>query len=732
MMNSPTYSSDENQTSSGFSQLHTTIQKWIYNQGWEELRSIQEKSIEHVLSADCDIVISAPTASGKTEAFLFPAITHVLANKKEGVDILYISPLKALINDQNRRFQNLCENIDVPLSPWHGDVSSSLKNQLKKKPNGILMITPESLESLLLNNMSWCFHAFNNLSYIVVDEFHAFIGTERGMQLQSLMHRIEFLIGKIIPRIALSATLGEIEKITRYLRPPGGGPCVIIESQKNLSDAKVQLRCYLEKEESDSEHSSSVFDFISNDLYKFLRGKSNLVFANSRNLTEKITSQLTDICNRNHLPNEFFPHHSNLSKQIRENLEGNMQKQQRPATAVCTSTLELGIDIGHVHSIAQVMPPPSISSLRQRLGRSGRRNKPSILRVFIPEKEITKDSHIIDRLRLSTIKTIATINLLIQKKYEPPPDNDYHFSTLLQQTLSVIGQYGGVQAEQLWELLCKTGPFSIINRKLFVIFLKDLGSANLITQATDGQIMIGSKGENLTSHYSFYTAFKTPEEYMLYVNGEIIGSLPISKPLLPGIEIIFAGKRWLVLEIISEQKKILLEPAPAGKPPTFGGDAFSVHDMIRREMLRIFLQQEQPVYLNDQAIHVTKESFQCFHDLKLSQKKGLQTGTTVHIFPWLGDQVVNTLTMLLRKEGLSANCYDGIIDIQNCTLKDYLSTLKKIINLPFPTVTDLASLVNDVIIDKHDHFLSRKLQNLGYGTRFFDIESTKKWIQSQI
>ena len=195
----------------------------------------------------------------------------------------------------------------------------SVKGKQKKQPGGIVLITPESLESLLLSNGAWCAKAFSSLSHIIIDEFHVFLGTERGCQLQSLLHRIEFLLGRTVPRVALSATLGDMEQVARFLRPPAQNySCEIIESKAAGTKLKIQLRGYLNKASQDQQESPTTFEEIVNDLYRILRGKSHLIFTNSRERTEQICVGLSDLCKKNGVPNEFFPHHGNLSKEMRE------------------------------------------------------------------------------------------------------------------------------------------------------------------------------------------------------------------------------------------------------------------------------------------------------------------------------------------------------------------------------------------------------------------------------
>ncbi len=717
--------------STGFEKLHKGVQKWIWSQNWTSLRDIQEQAIDPVLNSDCDIVISASTAAGKTEAAFLPACSRLMKQNPGGVGILYISPLKALINDQFRRLQSLCKILDISVTPWHGDVLRSTKIKQQRNPNGILLITPESLESLLFNQGSWCSNALSDLCYIIIDEFHAFLGTERGCQLQSLMHRLEFLIKRTIPRIALSATLGDMQQVADSLRPNKKLPCKIINSTVSHSDLKLQLRGYLVPAEQ-NETGSSLLEKIISDLYNILRGKSHLIFANSRARTEEIAAKLSDMCKQNLVPNEFFPHHGSLSKEIRESLEARLQKEKFPTSAICTMTLELGIDIGSVDSIAQVTSPHSVASLRQRLGRSGRRGEPAILRLFIPENEITANSHLVDRLRIHTVQCVAMVNLLLKKWYEPATTKQYHFSTLVQQTLSVIGQYGGVQAHQLWSLLCESGPFSSIDQTSFAMFLRALGEIGFITQLEDGQLILGYKGERVVEHFTFYTAFNTPEEYRLEYDGKTIGTVPIDKPLIQGQHIIFAGKRWEVIHVDDKHKLITLKKAKGGKPPQFSGDGLNIHDIVRQEMQQIYGERQTPIYLNETARLALEEGFENFLSLKLDSKQIIQIGNMVHVFPWLGDQVTNTIAVLLRLHDIEADSFAGIIDIRNCTIFDFYNAAKKLISEPKLDGTKLASYIPDTAIEKYDPILPKEIQNIGYGARSFNLDGAYHWLNMML
>lgn len=719
--------------STGFNLLHRDVQRWIWEQNWSQLRDIQERAIQPIIEANRDVIISASTAAGKTEAAFLPACSRIAEMKPDGIGILYISPLKALINDQYRRLLSLGEALDLPVTPWHGDVLGSVKGKQKKQPGGIVLITPESLESLLLSNGAWCAKAFSSLSHIIIDEFHVFLGTERGCQLQSLLHRIEFLLGRTVPRVALSATLGDMEQVARFLRPPAQNySCEIIESKAAGTKLKIQLRGYLNKASQDQQESPTTFEEIVNDLYRILRGKSHLIFTNSRERTEQFCVGLSDLCKKNGVPNEFFPHHGNLSKEMREELEARLQKESLPTSAVCTMTLELGIDIGSVDSIAQVTAPQSVASLRQRLGRSGRRGDAAILRLFISEDEITAESHPLESLRVQTAQSIAMINLLLQRWCEPASDNQYHLSTLVQQTLAVIGQYGGVRASQLWTLLCKTGPFALVDKGMYAALLRALGEHHLITQMGEGPLVLGVQGEKLVEHYSFFTAFNALEEYRLEFGGSVIGTIPLDKPLAVGQTLIFGGHSWQVEDINPDEKYIQLGRGIGGVPPKFTGGEQAVHDVVRQEMRRIYIDNELPVYLNKSAKEALAEGFDYFHRSGLERTSLIEIGSTLHVLPWLGDRTTNTITALLRGTGLEANCFSGIIDIKNCTLATFATSIQTILAKPPPSPEALASKVLTTIVDKHDPYIPVKLRNINYGRRHFDVEGAVRWLADEM
>jgi ATP-dependent Lhr-like helicase len=744
-MNSPASSSEQHQQSSSFFLLSEKVQRWIWEQGWDELRDAQEKAINPILECNTDILISASTASGKTEAAFLPICSFLENNEAESVSALYLSPLKALINDQYGRLTALCEQLNVTVFKWHGDVSSSTKSKFLKKPSGILLITPESLEALFILHGTAIKSIFADLKYLIIDELHSFIGSERGRQLQSLMHRIETVQNRRIPRIGLSATLGDMKLAEIFLRPNSSFPCLQIISSSGGQELRMQIRGYVSSAKSqppvisasdqlapiDIEDNTAAND-ISNHLFTTLRGSTNLVFSNSRALTEVFSSKLRSTCECQNMPNEFWPHHGSLSKQLREETEALLKDKSKPATAICTATLEMGIDIGSVKSIAQIGCPPSVASMRQRLGRSGRRGEPSIMRIYIQELEISEESQPQDLLRAELFQSIAMVNLLLKGWCEPPSIGKFHFSTLVQQILSMVCQYGAIDALRTWRVLCETGPFSNVTSSLYISLLQEMGKNNLISQSSDGTIVLGWNGEKLVNNYDFYSAFSSPEEYKLFAEGMNLGSMPLLFPPTEEMFLIFAGRLWQITDVDSDRMTIFLKPAKSGKPPKFFGTGALVSDKIRQEMFSVYSDKKMPTYLDSIGIKLFMEGIGFFSEMNLKNRKLLNYGSNTIIFPWCGDRTLFTIYLLLIKIGLKAE-YDGLtLTAMNIKEQDLRIILKSLIdNFPLDPLS-IISNIKENKSEKHDQFVGIDLLKMEFSAKNIDLSGANKVIQNMI
>lgn len=734
MTTSPPSSSESDSgapISVGFERLHEQIRRWIWDQGWTDLRDIQERAIAPILEGGHDVIIAAATAGGKTEAAFLPICSRLIENPQESVRALYVSPLKALINDQFDRLDRLCERLEISVHRWHGDVSSAHKQRLLSDPAGILLITPESLEAVFVLRGTAVASLFGRLDFVVVDELHSFIGTERGQQLQSLLSRLEFVIHRRVPRIALSATLGDMELAAEFLRPDRALPCEILVSTESRHEVRLQLRGYrVEPPDPVDQRDGAEVDplddaavpMIGAHLFEVLRGKDNLVFANSRRNVEIYGDHLRRLSDQAHVPNEFWAHHGNLSKEIREHAEAALKDPYVPASVVCTTTLEMGIDIGTVATIAQIGVPPSVAGMRQRLGRSGRRGEPSVLRIYVEEPALEPNSPPQECLRAELVMAVAMVRLLAARWYEPPNVGALHLSTLVQQLLSLIAQYGGCTAIEAWRALCHNGAFRTVTEPIFVKLLRDLSSHDLIVQSSDGTLLLGARGERIANHYSFYTAFITPEEYHLVSAGHELGTLPISHPLSDKSYLIFAGQRWRVVSLDIERRIVELEPAPAGRAPRFTGGGAEVHPHVRQEMKAVYESTDVPAFLDMTARELLQEARSAYAQYQLARMPVVEYGGNVALFCWAGDRALDTLLVQLRDRDLPAE-RDGIALIVNDASVDTLMLhLRDLVAEGPADAVELSRMVANKLSEKYHVFLSEELLSLDYASARLDPE----------
>ena len=704
--------------SSSFNLLDTKVQQWVWKQGWDSLKDIQENAIPLILNNDSDVIITAATAGGKTEAVFLPILTNLLKDENRiGFQVLYISPLKSLINDQYRRLMDMTKDLYIDIVPWHSDISSSKKQRSLKSPNGILIITPESLESLLIHHQLKLKKAFGYLQYVVIDELHAFIPTERGKQLQSLMSRIEHVIGKHIPRIAMSATFSDFGVVKDFLRQDHSMPCIIPNQGKSNHETKVLIKEYT----YGYNEKPYIEKTIADDLFLQLRGSNNLVFTNNRQECEAYSILLNEKSDEERVPNEFRIHHGSISKETRTTVEHELQSDKMPITAICTSTLELGVDIGKVKSIAQIETANSVSGLRQRLGRSGRRGEASILRIYSNDY-IGENADLLDLMKSNLFQNIAVIELLKEHKYEIPNINGIHISTLIQQILSIIAQYGGFNPQEGWLLLCKDGAFRNITAKLFLKLLKDLGDADVIQQTSNGQIIIGPVGEEILLDKEFYAAFITYPEFDIVnlQNGDNIGSIMVDK-IGVGACVIFGGKEWSVTEIEYKANKAYVIPYDFGELPIFRNDGADIDWIIVQKMKCIYLANDVYSYLDKKtdALKCLQSARLFFNNHNLG-KNVCTYGDDNLILTWAGSKINRTISLIANLYLEKILGFNHIF-INGLSKEQVLEILQK----PKPKAEELCPFLMRCVKEtkKYDYLLSDELLDIEYASMYLDVDN---------
>ncbi len=698
----------------------------MWSRGWTSLHPIQEQAAAPILEGQRDVILAAPTAAGKTEAAFLPIVSHLA---RAGGLCVCVSPLKALINDQFRRLEGLGESADVRVTRWHGDVSRANKKRFLESPVGVLLITPESLEAQLVRRGPVVAGVVAGISHLVVDEFHAFIGSDRGKQLQSLMHRVDLLSGRRVPRIALSATLGDMSIAARYLRPTDAESVVVVQDESARQTIQLMLRGYVIKDPNNglkpthhnkSEAADRVAREIASRLFRTMRGSDNLIFANSRENVERYADLLRLSCEEARVPVEFFPHHGSLAKDLRQHAEAELKSDARPASVVATSTLEMGIDVGTVESIAQIGVPPSVASLRQRVGRSGRKGGSAVLRFHVPEAELDSGSRAPDRLRAQTVQSIAMVQLMLAGWVEPPDGESLNLSTLVQQLLSHVAQRGAVNAGEAWRLLCASGLFILQDQKVFARLLRRLGALGLLTQTSDGLLTLGEAGERLVDHYTFYAAFSTPRELQVIHAGKVLGTLPVRQAIVEGSAVIFGGRRWVVLKVDRETHAITVSPSKGARPPTFFGSGPMVHEVVRRRMREVYLSPDVPRFVDARATELLTEGRTFFREAQLSRELVIRDDSSSTWLTWAGDKAVNTLCVLLGQRGIEAFHGGVCIDV-DVSPDQLLRVVQDLLMSAPPSPVALARPIRFKEIGKYDRFLTSELLCENFAAARFDI-----------
>ena len=570
---------------SAFKLLTRDLQKYIWDQQWPKLTNIQTAAIENIINTPNNFILVAKTASGKTEAAFLPTISLV-TNWTESVKILYISPLIALINDQFVRVEKLCRDSQIKITKWHGEASLSTKKKLVAQPEGIMLITPESIEAMFVNHPEYLNRLFNGLAFVIIDEIHSFLGTDRGRHLQSLLSRLKAFNRSSARLIGLSATINPKTNLIAKNFYQNGQPTKIIrdKSQNSIS----QEVNYIPPTEAGQTNQLPVA--LIDALYHKTQASKSLIFPNSRGRVEEIAVRLTRRASKDRRAhNNYFAHHSSVDKDLREFIEGFAKSSRQTNFAIsCTSTLELGIDIGSIDTVIQVDSTFSVASLVQRLGRSGRhQDQHSQLFLYATEK-------------WELLQSVACIELYRSGCIEPIEATGPSYNVFLHQLLSVVSQYSGISATKLLNVLAdnpigenitQVDKQSIINHLLKQDILENV----------DGELIIGLAGEKITTGKSFYSLFETRIDYSVISNNKRIGQLPWSQILQEGQNLFLAAKVWQILTIDQQAKKIMVKPAPDGKKPSFYGNPGPIHQMVCDQMLAILQCDDSYDYLSQPA-----------------------------------------------------------------------------------------------------------------------------------
>lgn len=757
-----------------FSRYAPFIQDYIYRSRWTALRAVQAAAGDVLFNTDAHLLLSASTASGKTEAAFFPILTLLSEAPPDSIGALYIAPLKALINDQFERLTPLADEAGIPVWAWHGDVSQSRKQKLLKRPRGILQITPESLEALLIRKHADIVRLFGDLRFIVIDEIHSLMRGDRGAQTLCLIERLSRLAGVEPRRIGLSATIGDIDKAAAFLA--GGtkrqtlapkvaeGPIRWRLSMAHFFKAGAQAAeaanapsrfaglptpdcpSALAAPAPDASGAMAPLDAPDDRapegadpglayIFEHTRGRKCLVFSNSREEAEAVTTSLRSYCRKRGEPERFLIHHGNLSSSIRESAEADMRDESLRVTTVTTATLELGIDIGRLERAFQIDAPYTVSAFLQRMGRTGRRGAPPemwfVMREDVPEARDMLPATIPWRL----LQGIAVVDLYAADRWVEPADLErLPYSLLYHQTMSTLLSSGEMTPAALARRVLTLAPFRKITADDYKCLLRHLLETSHIERTETGGLIVGLKGERITGTYKFYAVFKENEEYAVRSSEGELGT--IVRPPPPGEKVAIAGRVWLVDEVDLKRRVVYVTLVEGRVPAFFGLCPGDIHTKVLERMHDVLTGGKAYPYLMKNALARLTAARGAAMRAGLSAKPlVLLGGRTWCLFPWLGTYAFIALERFLRikcgnRLGLEAFESSRPYFLQfrmSVSAADFFSILAEEAAKPFSPLELLYPDENPVF-DKYDEFLPAALVRKGFAFGVLGIDDMKRRI----
>ena len=722
-----------------FARFPDFIKEYIYGHGWTELREIQLEAARVIFETDSNLLLSSSTASGKTEAAFFPIISDIVENPPEvkSISVLYIAPLKSLINDQFYRLDELLDLSGVTVTHWHGDVGASHKSKLLKNPEGILQITPESLESMVMNRSNDIPRLFADLRYVVIDEIHALIGSDRGNQVICLLSRIARLIGHSPRRIGLSATLGSIEVAADWLGAGSDRPTEAPVPPKSPLKWRLGLEhFYIQNPNEDQTSAPSLATAEQSDrggrarldpgyefLYDAVYGKKALVFSNSREETEYVTATLRQIAKARGGDDIFLIHHGNLSASLREDAELKMKDDSVTRAVTCaTVTMELGIDIGRLERVAQIGAPTTVSGFLQRLGRSGRRGTPPEMIMVYREETPLPNAPLPEIIPWDLLRGIGIIELYSTERFiEPPKVKKMPLSLAFHQTLSISASAGELSAKELAGRVLSLPPLSKIPKEAYRELLLSMINNDYLEMTEEHGIIVGLAGERIINSYKFYAVFKDSEDYTVRCDSEEIGTITTPPPV--GDRFALAGRVWEVKEIDMPRKLLFVKAVDGKMEVSWPGDSGEIHTKLLLAMRDVLFNGKDYAFLGDNA----KERLS--NARKVAKNAGMDNnmliflgGQSYVLFPWLGTCPFRTLRRFLQKYASELGIFD--IQSQGCcyiTFKakadagnNLLFNMRNIIERDGLNTENLVAGGECPVFEKYDEYIPPELLRSAY------------------
>ena len=655
-----------------FERFPSFIREYIYSHAWDSLRSVQIEAARTILDTDHNLLLTSSTASGKTEAAFFPILTRICESPSNGVSVLYIAPLKSLINDQFARMEELLCESGVSVTHWHGDVAQSKKKKLLQDPKGILQITPESLEAMLINRPNDIVRIFSGLQFIVIDEIHTLTGSDRGNQILCQLMRIERMIGSSPRRIGLSATVGDPERAARWLSSgTDRATDVPIFPEEKIRWRLGMEHFFIQDLRFDQTGSAVEGDTLGKAMmdagyeyaYDCVKDKKALVFSNSREETEYVCATLRQIASKRKDDDVFLIHHGNLSASLREEAELKMKNDEEVAVTCATVTMELGIDIGKLERILHMDSPNSVSGFLQRLGRSGRRGQPPEMMLVFREEEPLPNAPLPQIIPWGLIRAIAIAQLYIEERFvEPPSRKKEPYSLLFHQTLSLLASHGELRAAELAERALSLPPFSSVSKEAYRTLLVSMLNNDFLEMTEEKGLIVGMAGERLLNSFKFYAVFNDSEDFTVRCESEEIGTITTPPPV--GDRFALAGRVWEVLELDSARRLVFVKSVEGKMEVSWPGEYGEIHTRILERMRQVLCEDTVYPYLKENAKRRLEIARRVARNSGMTESSMIYLGGyTWCLFPWLGTRSFRTLRKMIgtvsSEFGISGMDFEG-------------------------------------------------------------------------
>ena len=729
------------------------IQDYIYRSGWKSLRAVQNAAGEAIFNTDDNVLLTASTASGKTEAAFFPILTLLDENPSSTVGVLYIAPLKALINDQFGRLNELCMDEGIAVTRWHGDASQTQKRRLLKKPFGILQITPESLESLLINKHMEIPSLFGDLRFIVIDEIHSLLRGDRGLQTFCLIERLCRIAGCDPRRIGLSATIGNPEDAGRFLSAGSHRKTIIPKFEGGKEVWRLSMEHFYNSAPQADEgktlsQKTPPMEEVSDPapknadpgigyIFEHTMGRKCLIFTNSREECESVCQSLRQYCEANHEPDRFLIHHGNLSASYRESAEEEMKDDDSQMSVCATATLELGIDIGKLERAFQIDAPFTVSGFLQRMGRTGRRGQPSEMWFVMREDHMEARALLPASIPWYLIQGIALVQLYIEERFVEPPRMDrLPYSLLYHQTMSTLASHGEMTPAELASRVLTLSCFSKITQDDYRLLLRHLIEIDHINRTENGGLIVGLAGERVVNNYKFYAVFQENVEYTVRSGSEQLGT--IVKPAPVGDKIAIAGRVWVVEEVDHKRREVYCTLVKGNIPAYFGDVAGDIHTRILERMYGVLSEDKEYPYLMPHAVCRLADARETFRKSLMSQRPLVPLGGKMWVlFPWLGSYAFLALERFLK---LRCGERLGLKGLQS-SRPYYMQFTMQVSEAEFYQIVceeaakdfDALELVypNEVpVFEKYDEYVPEELVRKGFAHGVLDMNGMKKRVLS--